>query len=250
MDYKDEQSQELEVLESIYPDEFAVQSDEYPKVQFSVSLPLDLVPLESSSFTQDSINMEHHLVLNFKLPETYPETVPEITIECEQERKANVHDDSEDSEEDEEVEYDEHGNPVESKLANLPDQVQFDEYVKVLESQVESQASEDMLIGMQMCFALVSWIKESCEHHFQERLAELEREHERKLLDREAEEQKKFRGTKVTSESYLEWRAKFREETGLNERDAARKVEAHSGRLTGRQIFEQGLDGSEDVEEE
>lgn len=179
MDYKEEQIQELEVLESIYPDELTTICQEYPKVQFSVRLLLDLVPLESSSYTQDSVSWDHYMVLNFKLPETYPETVPEISIECEREPKASASgntdtdddEESDDEDDDEEIEYDDHGNPIESKLSNLPDQVEFDDHARILESQVESQANEDMLIGMQMCFALVAWIKESCERYFQEKLA-------------------------------------------------------------------------------
>ncbi|SCV05325.1 LANO_0H05006g1_1 [Lachancea nothofagi CBS 11611] len=256
MDYQEEQTQELEVLESIYPDELTIVSSQFPKIQFEIKLPLDLMPLDSSSFTADALTKDHWIVLNIKLPETYPDTVPVIRISCEQARKsgpsgaAGDSDSDEDSESDEEVQYDDNGNPLDSKLTNLPDQVEFEDYIKVLESQVESQADEDMLVGMQMCFALVSWLKESCEHYFQEQLAELERDHERKLAAREKEEQKKFRGTKVTRDSYTEWRDKFREETGRNERDARRKAEAHGGKLTGRQIFEQGLDGSEDVEED
>ncbi|CEP61418.1 Gir2p LALA0_S03e02410g [Lachancea lanzarotensis] len=251
MDYNEEQTQELEVLESIYPDELTIVKDSFPNIQFEVKLPLDLIPLDSSSFTQGSLTKDHWAAINIKLPETYPDVAPIVSISCEELKKDGV--ESEDDDEDDsdsEVEYDDHGNPLISKLTNLPDQVEFEEHARVLESQVESQASEDMLIGMQMTFALVSWIKESLEQFFQERLDELEREHERTLAAREKEEQKKFHGTQVTRESYLEWRAKFREETGRNERDAARKKEAHGGKLSGRQLFEQGLDGSEDVEED
>ncbi|SCV00670.1 LAME_0G11254g1_1 [Lachancea meyersii CBS 8951] len=256
MDYQQEQTQELEVLESIYPDELTVINNNFPNTQFEVKLPLDLVPLDSSSFTADSLTKDHWIVINIRFSETYPDVVPTVSIECEEAKKAGVADDDSDndndndSEDDSEVEYDDHGNPLISKLSNLPDEVSFEDHVRALESQVESQANDDMLIGMQMTFALVSWLKESCERFFQEQLAELEHEHERRLAAREKEEQKKFHGTKVTRESYLEWRARFREETGRNERDAARKKDAHGGKLTGRQIFEQGLDGSEDAEEE
>ncbi|SCU93334.1 LAFA_0F15830g1_1 [Lachancea sp. 'fantastica'] len=251
MDYNEEQTQELEVLESIYPDEFTIIKDSFPNIQFEVKLPLDLVPLDSSSFTQDSLTKDHWVVVNIKLPETYPDVVPMVSVSCEEVKKDGVESEDDDEDEDDsEIEYDDHGNPLISKLANLPDQVVFEEHARAVESQLESQANEDMLIGMQMTFALLSWIKESMERFFQEKLQELEREHERALAAREKEEQKKFHGTPVTKESYLKWRAKFREETGRNERDAARKNEAHGGKLTGRQLFEQGLDGSEDVEEE
>lgn len=244
--------QEIEVLESIYPDELTQVSTQYPGVRFEVRLKLDLVPHDDSSFTADSLSVDHYLVVKVHLPETYPEVVPEVEIECEEEPKGGAYDDEDedDNDEPEEIEYDEHGNPIEAKLTNLPDQIHFEEYADTLVSQLEQQADEDMLIGMQMCFALVSWIKESAERWFQESLSKLEREHERKLLEREKEEQKKFQGTKVTRESYLRWREQFRKEMGLDERDSARRLAAHNGKLSGRQIFEQGLDGSEDVDED
>ena len=66
------------------------------------------------------------------------------------------------------------------------------------------------------------------------------------IKKREAEEQKKFTGTKVTKESFEKWRNGFRKELGLDERDRLRRLQAHNGRLTGRQMFEQGLVGTGD----
>ncbi|AAS54534.1 AGR045Wp [Eremothecium gossypii ATCC 10895] len=243
MDYQEEQKQELEVLESIYADDLTVVCGEYPKIQFEVDLKLDLIPLASSSFTAAAISKEQHLVVDITLPERYPEEAPQLSI-----RPWDVRGGDEAGEEDEEQEYDEHGNPVVAKLENIPDSISFDGEVDGFASQAMRQVEEDMLLGIQMCFALISSIKEDAESWFQKELERREKEHERQLRERELEEQKKFRGTKVTHESYMSWRASFRQELGLDERDQERRMQAHLGRLSGRQIFEEGLAGEEDVE--
>lgn len=251
MDYQEEQKQELEILESIYPDELTVLQAEYPGIQLQIDVTVDPVPMEDSSYTVDSISNRHILHVRFTLPDNYPDEAPVIDIEPEEVPKFNRGDGSDEEEEEEnEVEYDDHGNPIVSDFENLPDKIHFDEFVEECVEKLNLQVEEDMLLGMQMCFALVSNIKDAAEQWFQERLSELEKEHDRMLLEKEQEEQKKFRGTKVTRETYLAWRSKFREEFGLDERDAQRRLQAHQGRLSGRQIFEQGLAGDEDMAED
>lgn len=112
--------------------------------------------------------------------------------------------------------------------------------------QLESQIETDMLLGMQMCFALISSIKERCEQWYSEQLNKLEKQYELEAQEREKKEQAKFHGTKVTRESYLEWRSKFRQELKLDERDQVRRMKAHHGKLTGKQMFEQGVVGTGD----
>lgn len=251
MDYQEEQKQELEILESIYPDELTIIKDEYPGIEMQIDVRLDLVPMNNSSFTSDSISNEHILQVTFSLPENYPDEIPEISIEVEEIPKFEIEEEEEEEETEEvEQEYDDYGNPLVSKLENLPDKIHFDEYIPELIERLNVQIEEDMLLGMQMCFSLLSNIKELAEEWFQNKLNTLEKEHERQLLERERQEQKKFQGTKVTKNSYLEWRSKFREELGLDERDAKRRLAAHQGRLTGRQIFEEGLAGDEDLNDD
>ncbi|AMD18959.1 HBR058Cp [Eremothecium sinecaudum] len=246
MSCQEEQLQELEVVEAIYPDEFYAINSEYPDIQFRVDLKLDLIPLNTSSFTEKSIEFEQHIVIEFLLPETYPDVVPKLKIEP---YKVSLKDGEEiDGEEEEELGFDEQGNPITAKLENIPDMIDFDDYIPELIEALLAQVESDMLVGAPMCFGLISSAKENCETWFQNTLQALELAHEQKLREREMEEQKKFQGTKVTKESYLEWRKNFRRDFGLDERDARRRMEAHSGRLSGRQVFEQGLAGAEDDE--
>ena len=249
MDYKSEQEQEIEVLESIYPEELNVISGVYPNIQFEVSVALEL--RDNETFNNDLLNSLtklHTLLISFQLPDTYPDTSPIIGIQA-VESPLNGDDedsDGEEEEKEEEEEFDEHGDKVIKRLENLPDEISFSEYIPELLVKVNEQIETDMLIGMQMCFSLISSIKENAENWFVERLNELVRQHDLEIKKREAEEQKKFTGTKVTKGSFEKWRNEFRKELGLDERDRLRRLQAHNGRLTGKQMFEQGLVGTGD----
>lgn len=245
MDYQAEQEQELEVLESIYPDELTILNVTFPDVKFTVLLRLDLndAVIDDTDLLL-SLSKVHYLEVTFQFPDNYPDIAPVIHI-TPMEESLNE-EDSDDEEEEEEDEYDEHGNIVLSKLDNLADQISFKDYINILTNKIKQQIDDDMLIGMQMCFALLATIKEDSENWFLEQLKELDKQHTLEIERREAQEQKKFNGTSVTKESYLEWRSKFRKEMGLDERDKLRRLEAHNGKLTGKQMFEQGVAGTTD----
>lgn len=249
MDYQEEQTQELEVLESIYPDELTVINGKYPTIQFQIS-----VKVEPQLDDPSSLTREHSMLVNFQLPETYPDEAPVIGIEAVEESLVDEDDedgDDDDNEKDE-PELDDHGNRIVGKLRSLPDSIHFDGFIPELKVQLEEQIESDMLLGMQMCFTLVASIKDLCETWFVDELAKLEKQHELEMQAREKEEQRKFQGTKVTPASFVEWRRKFIKELKLDQRNDLRKQTAHNGRLTGRQIFEQGLAGEidEDAEDE
>ncbi|CCE62231.1 hypothetical protein TPHA_0C00750 [Tetrapisispora phaffii CBS 4417] len=237
MDYKEEQQQEIEVLESIYPDELTIINDNYPNIQFEVTLKLDV------EIGLGSLSKEHIITVHFQLPENYPDEPPIIRLKA---QEISLKDDEEEEEEEEEREFDEHGNIIVSKLENLPDKISFQKYMPVLESQIESQIESDMLIGMQMCFTLLSTTKDSCETWFRDELKTLEQEYEKKREEKEKEEQVKFNGTKVTKESYLAWREKFRNELKMDRKDHERREEAHNGKLTGKMMFERNVAGTND----
>lgn len=238
MDYQEEQTQELEVLESIYPDELTVSNGKYPTIQFQI-----YVKIEPQLDDPSSLTRAHAMVVNFQLPETYPDEAPTIGIEAVEE--SLIDEDGEDDEKDE-PEFDDHGNRLVGKLHSLPDSIHFEEFIPELKVQLEEQIESDMLLGMQMCFTLVASIKDLCESWFVDELAKLEKQHELEMQAREKEEQRKFQGTKVTPSSFQEWRAKFIKELKLDERNDLRRQTAHNGRLSGRQIFERGLAGDID----
>ncbi|CCF56875.1 hypothetical protein KAFR_0B05790 [Kazachstania africana CBS 2517] len=237
MDYKEEQTQEIEVLESIYPDELEILNANYPNIQFKIDLNLELNEISPS------LTKQHSLEITFTLPETYPDEPPLISIDSFEESLVDESSDEED-EDDDGIEFDDHGNKILKNNVNLPDAISFNEYIPDLETKLLNAIDEDMLLGMQMCFTVISNAKEFSETWFSERLQHLEKLHELEVERREKEEQAKFNGTKVTKESYLKWRENFRIELKLDVRDEARRLKAHNGKLTGKQMFEQGVDGT------
>jgi len=78
-------------------------------------------------------------------------------------------------------------------------------------------------------------------------------EREQKILEAEREENKKFHGTQVTPETFMNWRASFKkemEEARLREEEAEEAAEKKRSRgkemtvqLTGKQLWERGMAG-------
>lgn len=211
MDCKEEQAQELDILRSIYPDEL----DEISETKFNIHFALDTRPVK-------------YIVLGVEYPEDYPETVPILSVESSdgtflKERKG------EEEEDDEEVHFE--------------DELNNDDMKKLLDD-LNENAQEN--VGMASVFTLASLLKELAEELYNEKVKKQERAHEKAILAEEEKEQEKFRGTPVTAESFAEWRRKFREEFKLDQVDNEQKDKT---KLTGREIFERGLNKEEDEDD-
>ena len=118
----------------------------------------------------------------------------------------------------------------------------------------------DENLGMAMIFTLVSTLKDSAELLISERQAAAQSLKDIVAARAEEEENRKFHGTAVTRETFLAWRDRFRKEMAEAEEkrredkeaeDKKRRIKAED-RLTGKQLFEKGLVGKveEDEEEE
>lgn len=115
-------------------------------------------------------------------------------------------------------------------------------------------------IGMAMVFTLVSTLKETAESLMADRAAAVQAVREQEIAKAEEEENRKFQGTLVTREKFLEWREKFRKEIEDEEQRKAEEKEAEEKKkkssakeetkLTGRQLWERGLAGKVDYDEE
>ena len=115
-------------------------------------------------------------------------------------------------------------------------------------------------LGMAMIFTLVSALKDSAETLISERISQAQNTREIEAKKVEEEENRKFHGTPVTGETFLEWRAKFWEEMAERERREKEEREAEERkkrggkpeekRLTGKEIWERGLAGNELEDEE
>ena len=111
---------------------------------------------------------------------------------------------------------------------------------------------------MAMVFTLVSTLKDSAELLISERQKAAQAVKDFEAAKAEEEENRKFHGTSVTRESFLEWRDKFRNEMEEVEEKRREEKEADDKkkrvkveeRLTGRQLFERGLVGKMEEEDE
>lgn len=231
MDPLEEQKQELEILESIYPDELTVLTP----TRFQINILLDT---ESKR--------RHAILLDVTYTEQYPETVPILNV-----LEGTV--DNEDTESDEESDDDDNyddddGQTLSKKLLTLVETVKLDrdDYSELLRKLNEEA---EFNVGMPSIFSLASSLKDHAETAFMDKFNAKEKKIQDAIEAIEREEQKKFTGTKVTPASFEEWRLKFRKELGIDKRLDERYASVHNGRLTGKQIFEQGLASGEELED-
>lgn len=112
---------------------------------------------------------------------------------------------------------------------------------------------------MAMVFTLVSALKDSTETLIAERQKAVEAAREVELRKAEEEENAKFHGTPVNRETFLAWRQKFMAEIEEEERrrqeealaeDKKKKAVKDEVRLTGKQLWERGLVGKGEEDEE
>lgn len=217
MDPLEEQQQELEVLQSIYPEEITVLDPS----TYTIDIGLDVQPKGQV------------VELHVKYPKDYPDVVPVIRIVRGQAPEDEDYD-SDEEEVEEQLDYE--GEPVFLESADYAE----------LTSKMQEVAEEN--VGMASVFAIASSLKDEAEelHASKVRANEHKLEEARKAV--EDEEQKKFVGTPVTPESFAEWRLGFRKEMGLDDIEAE-KVKARGGKMTGKEIFEKGLGGEEEEED-
>jgi hypothetical protein len=83
---------------------------------------------------------------------------------------------------------------------------------------------------MAMVFTLVSTLKESAELLMAERANAVQAAKEMEAAKAEEEENRKFQGTAVTPETFLEWREKFRKEMEEKEQREREEKEADEKR--------------------
>ncbi|KAF9385796.1 RWD domain-containing protein 1 [Mortierella sp. AD011] len=188
-DYKEEQANELEALQSIYPDEYEEISRD--PGEFTILI----VPDEQDG--EDTYSLKLHV----KYTETYPDALPEFSIDME-----------------------------EGELG----QEDFDTIMKKV-----TEAAEEA-IGMGMVFSMASIAKDSLTEIIQinkVRREELERERELREIE---EEEKRKAGTKVTTEVFLKWKAAFDAEMAEKERieKGGKREDPKMLKPTGRQLFE------------
>ncbi|GAW18832.1 hypothetical protein ANO14919_083140 [Xylariales sp. No.14919] len=214
---REEQVEEREVLDSIFPEEITDISDTEYRIAVKLNPPDDDNGDEGSE--------PPTIILHVRYPDAYPDEAPMLDL---------------------------------SPPANAPPHPRFsvsadkEQLLKGLEDTIQEN------LGMAMVFTLVTTLTELAEQLMTERKEAVERERQEVLLAAEREENKKFHGTPVTPETFLKWRDDFmremeeqrqrEEEERLAELKKAKVKEAP--RLTGKQLWERGLVGKGDDEED
>lgn len=218
---REDQTEEREVLDSIFPDEITDVSEE----EYRIAIQLDL-PEEATKDDQDEQPEPPTMLLSVRYPEDYPDVAPDLDLSAPAGSTPhplfNVADDKE------------------QLLAGLEETIQ------------ES-------LGMAMVFTIVSALKDAAEQLIVTRLQAAQKAREEALLAVERAENQKFHGTPVTPETFLRWRDTFmqemaekrlREEEERLAEQAKRRGGGATGkdglRLTGRQLWERGLAGKTD----
>ncbi|RYO95749.1 hypothetical protein DL764_007602 [Monosporascus ibericus] len=209
---REEQVEEREVLESIFPDEITDISE----TEFRISITLEL-PEEDEQASTPPV-----MLLHVRYPESYPDEAPMLDLSAPQ-----------------------------TTQQSQPQHPHFNisEDKQQLLAGLEETARENL--GMAMVFTLVSSVKEAAEQLMAERREGAARVREEELLAAERVENAKFHGTPVTREAFARWREGFlremeeararAEEERLAELKRARVKEPV--KLTGRQLWERGLAG-------
>jgi hypothetical protein len=112
---------------------------------------------------------------------------------------------------------------------------------------------------MAMIFTLVTVLKDSAELLITERQNAKQALADMEAAKAEEEENRKFQGEAVTRDSFLAWREKFRKEMAdeaqrkVEEKEAEdkkKRVTKEEKKLTGRELWQQGLAGKGDEDDE
>ncbi|KAL3450984.1 RWD domain-containing protein [Aspergillus insuetus] len=216
---REDQIEEREVLDSIFPDEITDVSD----TSYRISITLD-APENDDNEAEPPV-----LVLEVSYPEEYPDVAPELEISAP---------------------------PNAQKHPRLDINEDHDRLLEALQPTIEEN------MGMAMVFSLVSALKESAELLMAERVNAVHAEIEMQAAKAEEEENRKFQGTVVNRETFLEWLEKFKKEMEEEERKLREEREAEEKKankkagvkeekkLTGKQLWERGLAGKADFDEE
>ncbi|KAF2463147.1 RWD-domain-containing protein [Lindgomyces ingoldianus] len=210
----EEQKEEREVLESIFPDEITDVSE----TEYRVSIILD------AGGDEEEPEAPATIILNVQYPEAYPDEAPRLDVSAP---------------------------PNAPKYPFLDIQEDKAQLLSSLHDTIEEN------IGMAMVFTLVSTLKDLVELLIQDRKTAQQALKEIEAQKIEEEENKKFHGTAVTRESFLAWRERFRmelqeeEQRRIEEKEAEDKKKKfkEEKRLTGKELWQQGLAGKGEEDE-
>ncbi|KAG5316884.1 RWDD1 protein, partial [Acromyrmex insinuator] len=123
--------------------------------------------------------------------------------------------------------------PDESLLISITEQENFEDGDEKLKAHLIEQMNENL--GMVMVFTLVSTAQEWLNVQWDKIKLKREENAALKLKEEEEAERKRFEGTRVTVESFLNWKEMFDEEMGYTKRKEL--TDREGKKLTGRELF-------------
>ena len=182
----DEQKEEREVLQSIFPDEIAGSPPQSTQVYACLTSDLDIsetsfrisIVLDVQDLSDDPPEAPV-ILLNVTYPEAYPDVGPYLDITSPP-------------------------NATKHPLIDVAEDKGT--LLEVLEPTIEES------LGMAMVFTLVTTLKEAAEMLIEDRQQAAEDVRAIEKRKEEEVENRKFHGTAVTKESFLDWRANFKKE--------------------------------------
>ncbi|KAL8747138.1 MAG: hypothetical protein Q9184_007643 [Pyrenodesmia sp. 2 TL-2023] len=214
---REEQIEEREVLDSIFPDEIQDINETSYRVAIKPDIPHETGVEDAETPT---------LLLTVTYPPVYPDEPPILDL-------------------------------------SLPLNAPKPQYLDLASDRLHLLSSLNDTItenlGMAMIFTLVTTLQESIETLIRSRIAEVQRAKDEEAAEAEVKENAKFEGERVTRESFLKWREKFRAEMAMKEEEEERvRREGESKvrgvrkeeKMSGRELWEKGLVGKEVEEEE
>ncbi|KAL1897054.1 hypothetical protein Sste5346_004259 [Sporothrix stenoceras] len=237
---REDQIEETEVLESIFADEFTKIADNEFRIAIKLDLPDDVI--EATRPADASPEDEYELpvmILQVKYPDDYPDKEPSLELQPPPQQ------------------HEQH------PLFSVADDK--DELLAGLTETIEEN------MGMAMVFTIVSALKDAAEQMIVSRHEAAMKIKEEAALAAEREENKKFHGTPVTPETFTNWQTDFLKEMAEQRKrdeeqaaaELAKKSRGSGGtggsggtlnkdgsKLTGRQLWEQGLVGKIEDDEE
>ncbi|THZ07993.1 RWD-domain-containing protein [Aureobasidium pullulans] len=216
---REEQTEEREVLDSIFPEEITDISE----TEYRVSIQLEVT--EDDDSTEPPLTIGERrltfskatLILSVSYPEDYPDVAPRLDLSAP---------------------------PNAPKHKHLDIQEDKTRLLDGLTATIEEN------LGMAMVFTLVTTIKDEAELLIAERQQAVQAAKDMEAAEAEAEENRKFEGTKVTRETYLDWSRRFKEEMADIKKKAEEQREAEEKKkrggkeekkMSGRELWESGI---------
>ncbi|THX35706.1 RWD-domain-containing protein [Aureobasidium pullulans] len=216
---REEQTEEREVLDSIFPEEITDISE----TEYRVSIQLEVTEDDDSTESPLTIgerrltSSKATLILSVSYPEDYPDVAPRLDLSAP---------------------------PNAPKHKHLDIQEDKTRLLDGLTATIEEN------LGMAMVFTLVTTIKDEAELLIAERQQAVQAAKDMEAAEAEAEENRKFEGTKVTRETYLDWSRRFKEEMADIKKKAEEQREAEEKKkrggkeekkMSGRELWESGI---------